>query len=333
VARLRGWGGVAAMAAVCALTVTAALTLLPCGGSAVTEGTQRADGGTTRASEADDAIGATGTGTCKDPERSLPPSASDGPTIDAIKKRGYLRVGVDQDSYKWGYLDPNKVDADDPSSYDPEGFDIDLVHAIADQILGSSNAKVIYRAIPTNQRISAIQDNKVDMVVRTMTITCDRLKDVAFSTAYFETGQQVLAPLHTDITGYDDSLKGKRVCAATSSTGLEHLEKKSYGAHLVKVPNQLDCLVSLQLGEADAIVTDGALAAGQAAQDPGVKLVGKPFTEEYYGVAMRKDADDLVRRVNHILEDYRRNGWQTSYDKWLKADLGPSQGPPAPEYS
>ena len=38
------------------------------------------------------------------------------------------------------------------------------------------------------------------------------------------------------------------------------------------MPNQLDCLVRLQLGEVDAVVTDGALAASQAAQDPTVKL-------------------------------------------------------------
>ena len=104
------------------------------------------------------------------------------------------------------------------------------------------------------------------------------------------------------------------------------------------VPNQLDCLVRLQLGEVDAVVTDGALAASQAAQDPTVELKGSPFTTEYYGVAMKSDADDLVRRVNQILVDYRQdttNGWQASYDRWLSATLAKKSTesePPPPKY-
>jgi polar amino acid transport system substrate-binding protein len=66
---------------------------------------------------------------------------------------------------------------------------------------------------------------------------------------------------------------------------------------------------------------------------------GKPFTTEYYGVAMKKDADDLVRRVNQVLVDYRAdtaNGWQASYGRWLSATLGKdsstSEPPSPPQY-
>lgn len=333
-ARLRGWGGVAAMAVACVLT--AAFTLLPLtraadGGGTPVWGHTAADGlpalrtlggvdGATRAQRADAAADD------EDCNRSLPPSSADGPTIAAIKKKGYLVVGIDQSSYRWGYRDPNKT------ATDPEGFDIDLVHEIARQILGNGNA-VQYRAVPTNQRVAAIQRGEVDMVVRTMTITCERAKDVAFSTGYFETGQQILAPKDSNITGYNTTLRGKRICSAEGSTALTELQKQSFGADIsTTVPNQLDCLVRLQLGEVDAVVTDSALAAGQAAQDPTVELKGGTFTTEFYGVAMKKGADDLVRRVNRILEDYRRSGWQKSYDTWLRDDLGTTMAPPAPRY-
>jgi polar amino acid transport system substrate-binding protein len=187
--------------------------------------------------------------------------------------------------------------------------------------------------VPTNQRVQAVQSGQVDMVVRTMTITCDRVEDVAFSTAYFETGQQLLVPKDSKITGYDDSLRGKRLCTAAGSTAETELKRKPFGADIsTTVANQLDCLVRLQLGEVDAVVTDSALAAGQAAQDPTVRLVGKPFTTEYYGVAMSKEAPDLVRRVNQVLDDYRDKGWDKAYDKWLAADLKNVDGPPKPKY-
>jgi len=322
------------MAVACALTGSLVLVLPEAGGAAKSD----ADAGAGRASQGYTKAAPARAEECDAPEASLSPSGKDGPTIDAIRNREVkkLIVGVDQNSYRWGYRDPNKKTAT------LEGFDIDLAHKIAEDIFGDRDA-VLFRAIPTNQRVKAIQSGQVDMVVRTMTITCDREKEVAFSTAYFKTGQQVLAPKSSDITGFNDTLDGKKVCSATGSTALTkltELKKKGLGADIsTTVPNQLDCLVRLQLGEVDAVVTDSALAASQAAQDPTVELKGDaPLNTEYYGVAMKKPEngdDDLVRRVNQVLEDYRdsKNGWQKSYDHWLKPALGKSAGPPAPKYS
>ncbi|MFJ8540567.1 glutamate ABC transporter substrate-binding protein [Streptomyces sp. NPDC093586] len=335
---LKGWGGVGAMAVACALAVLFAL-LLPVVRSHGERGGADAGGhGVVQSRQARAAE------ECTDPEKqTLPPSGADGPTIEAIRNRAgakrKLVVGVDQNSYRWGYRDPN-------SGGDArlEGFDIDLAHRIAEEILGDPDA-VLFRAVPTNQREEAIDNGTVDLVVRTMTITCERLAKVAYSAPYFKTGQQVLAPKSSPITGYDDTLAGRKICTATSSTALSTLEqdRKDGGpaadADLsTTVPNQLDCLVRLQLGEVDAVVTDGALAASQAAQDPTVELKGAPFTTEYYGVAMKKDADDLVRRVNQVLVEWRADrtgGWQHSYDEWLKETMGADSRqsePPAPQY-
>ncbi|MFF5841719.1 glutamate ABC transporter substrate-binding protein [Streptomyces massasporeus] len=321
-----------AMAVVCALVALVALCLPP-----LTTTAQKTNATThTAGTKAEE--------DCEAPEKqTLSPSSADGDTIRAIKNRTgekrKLVVGVDQNSYRWGYRNPNSG-----KTAELEGFDIDLVHRIAKDILGDPDA-VQFKAIPTDQRIPAIQDGRVDMVVRTMTINCDRIADVAFSAPYFKTGQQVLAPKSSPVEGYDDTLADRRICTAAGSTAFAALESGQKDGKLpastdisTTVPNQLDCLVRLQLGEVDAVVTDGALAASQAAQDPTVQLKGDAFTAEYYGVAMKKDADDLVRRVNQILVDYRKdtaNGWQASYEKWLSATLGKDakkSEPPAPQY-
>ena len=299
------------MASACAVALTATLLpLLPCG--AATQGAEPSRGpGAAQARQVsvDDS--------CTHPEASLRPSSASGDAVRRIQQRGYLTVGVDQNSYLWGYRDPETGQI--------VGFDIDLVKAIAKDILGS-DAKIVYKTIPTDQRITAVQDHSVDMVVRTMSITCDRIKQVAFSTAYFEVGQQLLVPkTGTAVTGFDDSLTGRTVCAASGST-----------AEALLVPNQLDCLVRLQLGQADAVLTDNALAAGQAAQDPAVHLIGQPLTKETYGVAMNLSDTDLVRRVNKVLDDYRSGGanspWMQAYGKWLAHNLPGVTGPPAPLY-
>lgn len=324
--RLRGWGGVSAMAVACA--VTAVTVLLPLA-QATPDGPGTAAAREPASMAAAPAAPRGPVDTCQDPEASLRPSGLDGAAIARIKAAGKLVAGVDQNSFRWGY----RNQAEEGGGLD--GFDIDLVKAIAQDILGDPNA-VIYRAIPTSQRIPALQEGRVDIVVRTMTINCKRLEEVAFSTAYFEAGQQVLAPKGSPITGYDTSLQDKRICFAAGSTAEATLKAQSYGSVPVTVPNQLDCLVRLQLGEVDGIVTDNALAAGQAAQDPSVRLVGSPFTREFYGVAMNKDASDLVRRVNKVLEEYRSGGnespWMKSYLKHLQPVLPGVTAPPAPKY-
>ena len=276
---------------------------------------------------------------CADGERaaaSLRPSTKSGPAVERIQRAGRLVVGVDQNSYLWGYRDP--------ATGELEGFDIDLVKAIGEDLLGE-DAKITYRTVPTGKRISAVQRGEVDMVVRTMTISCARSAEVAFSTAYFEAGQQLVVPRDgARVKGFDESLRGRRLCYAEGSTAQELMRRKGFrelGARSVVVPNQLDCLVRMQLGKADATLTDSALGAGQAAQDPSVELVGEPETVEPYGVAMNRKDRDLVRRVNKVLDSYRKGGedsdWSASYGRWLADDMmgtedGGEPSPPEPAY-
>ena len=327
--RLRGLRGAAASAAL-VVCCTSAGPLAPAGGP--TAGTRditavNAAGSAAAVTSSAAAPARRPDASCDTPEASLRPSGRSGPAVERIRERGLLIAGVDQNSYRWGYRDP--------ATGRFAGFDIDLVRAVAKEILGDPD-KVVYRPVRTNQRISALLRGKVDLIARTMTVNCDRIRHVAFSTAYFVAGQQVLAPKDSPVKGFDSTLRGRTVCTARGSTGATELADETHGADVRLVANQLDCLVLLQLGRVDAVITDNALAAGQAAQDPTVRLVGEPFTREPYGLAMRPGDEDLVRRVNKVLKAYRKGGadspWSKAYDRWLKDDLKGVKGPPKPKY-
>ena len=82
-----------------------------------------------------------------------------------------------------------------------------------------------------------------------------------------------------------------------------------------------------------AITGDDTVLAGLAAQDPYAKVVGRAFTAEPYGLGVNKEHVDLVRFVNGVLEQMRRDGRLTAaYDRWLKPALGPAPAPPTPVY-
>ena len=237
-----------------------------------------------------------------------------------IRARGYLIAGVDQNTYHFGYLNPldGKI----------EGFDIDMLHAVAAAIFGDPS-KVVYKAISDAQRIPAIQSGAVDIVAHTMTINCARMQQVDFSTVYYDAGQRVLVQAGSPVRSIND-LGGKKVCATTGSTSIANI--KAAPAHPIPVAVRYwtDCLVLLQQGQVAAISTDDSILAGLAAQDPWTRMVGPRFTSEPYGLAISKQHPDFVRFVNAVLARLRSDGqWAASYAHWVGT---PVPAPPPARY-
>ncbi len=235
-----------------------------------------------------------------------------------IKARGYLIAGVDQSTYHFGFLNPLDKQI--------EGFDIDMIHAVAKAIFGDPN-KVQFKAISDDQRIPDVQNGSVDIVAHTMTITCDRLQQVDFSSVYFDAAQRVLVPSDSTATSID-GLRGQRVCATKGSDSLSVIAARK--AVPVAVQYWTDCLVLLQQGQVAAISTDDSILDGLAAQDPFTKLVGPRLTDEPYGLAIAKQHPDFVAFVNAVLQQLRTDGqWAASYAHWIGL---PVPGPPPAQY-
>ncbi|WP_457032355.1 glutamate ABC transporter substrate-binding protein [Kitasatospora sp. P5_F3] len=262
------------------------------------------------------------TGDCSE-QTPAPSSSLSGRKVQEIQSKGTLIVGVDQNSYNWGFRNPQ--------SGQLEGFDIELSRAIAKAVLGDPG-KVTFRTVTTAKRIEAIRNGTVDMVVRTMTINCDRRKEIAFSAPYFSTGQRMVVPRSDKSTTVAQGLKGKRACAAQQSSSETELKKPGYGTSSVTiVENQLDCLVLMQLGKVDATLTDSSLAAAQSAQDPTVRLVDENIIPAKLGIGLKQEDTDLTALVNQILLDYRANGgWRAAYDRWLAPSMGTNSAPYLP---
>ena len=254
---------------------------------------------------------------------SGPPSVTTGPFMAKIRARGYLIAGVDQSTYHFGFLNPldGKI----------EGFDIDMIKAVAAAIFGSPN-KVEYKAIPDAQRIPDLVNGSVDIVAHTMTITCERLAQVEFSSVYFEAHQRILVPDDSTAASVDD-LAGEKVCVTKGSDSGGNLSLPSGQAQpiVVSVPYWTDCLVLLQQGQVAAISTDDSILHGLQAQDPFTKIVGPSLNDQPYGLAISKQHPDLVRFVNAVLAQERADGaWAASYAYWVGT---PVPQPPAAQYA
>jgi len=252
---------------------------------------------------------------------SGPPQVTPGSFMAKVRARGYLVAGVDQSTYHFGFFNPQNGQI--------EGFDIDMIRAVATAIFGDADsAHLHYKAISDDQRIPDIQNGTVDIVAHTMTIACDRLKKVDFSSVYFDAHQRVLVLKNSSVQNLA-GLHGQKVCATSGSDSLARIAAAK--AVPVAVSGWTDCLVLLQQGDVAAISTDDTILDGLAAQDPWTKLVGPPLTNEPYGLAISKQHQDFVRFVNAVLQQLRTNGqWAASYARW---QLGtPVPAPPPAQY-
>jgi polar amino acid transport system substrate-binding protein len=255
---------------------------------------------------------------------------ANGATVEEIHDRGRLIAGVSADTIL--------LASRNPLSGKIEGFDIDMVNAIARAIFGPGGEdKVQLRVIQADQRLPVLENEQVDIVARNMTINCDRWKDIAFSAVYYKSGQKLLIRSDLVDEGIDSvgELAGVSVCAPDGTTSLANIVEQAPDAEFVTAATHTGCLVKFQRGEADVITGDDTVLAGLAAQDPyAVVPTGQTaFTEEPYGIGVNENNKDLVRFINAVLEQMRADGtWQESYDKWFRPDLGAGTGQPQPTY-
>lgn len=273
-----------------------------------------------------DLSGAGGKGpSCGDPRAGLRPDATIAPgsATARIVKRGYLVAGVNQNAYRVGYRDP--------ASGALVGFEIDIVREIARALFGDPG-RVRFAAIDAADREGALERGDVDVVVRSMTITCAARERVAFSTEYFTATQRLLVPTSSQAKEIEQ-FGGQRVCSAAGSTSLTNLGHLNPDVVPVSTADVIDCLVLLQQHQVDAVSTSDILLVALAAQDQHTKVVGRGLATQPYGVAIAKNAPDLVRYVNSVLDRYREGGgWTASYRRWLSPVLGAAPAPPEPRY-
>ncbi|WP_024806126.1 glutamate ABC transporter substrate-binding protein [Nocardia sp. BMG51109] len=208
------------------------------------------------------------------------------------------------------------------------GFDIDVAKYIAGK-LGVTEDKITFKEAPSAQRETLIQNGQVDFIVGTYSITDQRKQKVDFGGPYYIAGQSLLVRAdNNEITG-PDTIKGKKVCSVKGSTPAQNLEKNFPDVSLQTYDTYSLCVEALKAGSMDAMSTDDVILAGYAAQSPGqLKLAGKPFTTEKYGVGLKKGDTESRGKINDAIEAMFNDGaWKAALEKNF---AGTGFQPPAP---
>lgn len=229
--------------------------------------------------------------------------------IEDIKKRGKFVAGVKYDTFLFGFKNP--------SSGKVEGFDVDMAKAISKKIFGDEN-KLELKEVTSKTRIPMLQNGDIDAIIATMTITDERKQQVDFSDVYFKAGQSLLVKKGSPIKSIADIKKGVKVLGAKGSTSVKNIRDKAPDATVLEFDNYQDAFAALKAGQGDALTTDNAILFGMAKQDPNFEVVGGNFTDEPYGIAVKKGNTELQKLINDVIKEMQQNGeYDKLYESWM----------------
>ena len=204
-----------------------------------------------------------------------------------------------------------------------KGFDVDIATYVAKE-LGHDAKDIQWVQAPSAQRETLISTGQVDMVVATYSITDARKEKISYAGPYFIAGQDLLIRSDdTSITG-PDSLTGKKLCSVTGSTSAQKVKDKFPGVNLREFGTYSECVAALVANGVDALTTDNTILAGYASQDQykgKLKVVGQTFSEERYGIGIKKGDTATCEKINTALAKMITDGaWQKAVDD----NLGPA---------
>ncbi len=226
-----------------------------------------------------------------------------------IKARGVLNTG--------GTVTGPLFSLQDPATGKITGFDAGLAQLLAQYIIGSPSIKITVTTVDTRETL--IENGTVDTVFATYSITPARAKKVAFAGPYFISGDAIMVKKgNTSITKLSD-LAGKNVTTESGSTAVQVLQQKVPTAKLQLFGEDAQCLAAVSQGRADAYVLDQSILISDAIKNPGLQVVGTPFTTDPYGIGVSLTDPTAKKFVDAWLQKIYDDG---TWAKLWKATIG-----------
>lgn len=224
-----------------------------------------------------------------------------------------IRIGTDA-AY------PPFEEIDDEGNY--VGFDVDLMEALAED----AGFEIEWINAPFDGIFSALEAGDFDAVISAATITDERLEQVDFSDPYFVASQSISVTVdNAETISEPDDLVGMNIGVQLGTTGEEYAEGID-GVEVLSFDSTPLAFQALSQGDVDAVIADTPTSQEIIATNPDLNatIVGDPLTEEFYGIAVRKDFPELLEAINVSLENVIADGvYAELFEEWF--DVPPSE--------
>jgi polar amino acid transport system substrate-binding protein len=202
----------------------------------------------------------------------------------------------------------------DEETGDIIGFDIDLMKAIAEK----ANLEIEFIDVRFEPLLEGMAQGKYDAAISSISITEERQRDMLFSDPYFMVKHVVTVHKDNNSITDKDSLTGKVVGVETGSTSAADMSEME-GIIIKTYMEYGSAFNDLMNGVIDAVVSDDPIAINYVSRNPdNLRIVGEPFTPEYYGIAVTKNKAKLLAKINAGLKRVKSQGLMEELShKWL----------------
>ena len=220
--------------------------------------------------------------------------------LDQIKRNGALTVGIKDDVPGFGYMNP--------ATKQYEGLEIDIAKAIAKKIFGNEN-KIKYVPVTAKNRGAFLNQDRIDMVIATFTVTEERRQNFDFSDIYYTDSVGIMVKKASGITSFKN-LEHKKVGitqgSMTATTIKNAAIKEGVFLNVINYPSNRTLKDALDNGEIDAVCIDKSILHGYI--DSTVTILPEHYDEMMYGVAIKKDNSSVTKLVNEVIRDMIKSG-------------------------
>ena len=234
-------------------------------------------------------------------------------TLDDIKARDSIRIGVFSDKPPFGYIDQNGQS---------QGFDIEIAKYFAQDLLGSPD-KVEFVLTEAANRVEYLKSGKVDLILANFTRTEERAKVVDFADPYMNVALGVVSPVKAPVKDIAD-LKDKTLLVNKGTTADAWFSKNHSDIKLLKYDQNTETFDALKDGRGAALAHDNALLWAWAKENPEFEVaIGSLGDVDVIAPAVQKGDQQLLDWVNAEIAAIKKDGrLKAAYDKTLRPVYG-----------
>lgn len=227
-------------------------------------------------------------------------------TLDKIKQRGKVTIGVLVNGGPLGSIDPNTQQL--------TGWNPELARALAKGL--GVEADLVQ--VQTATRVQFLQAGKVDLLIASMELNPERAETLGYApTPFYRVGGTAAVRKGSGITKWED-LRGKPVCVSQGSSFAKPLANE-YGAQVQGYKSSSDSLLALKGGNCVAAVHDSTLIHPLLRGNPEWAQYSAPIATEVLPalsvVWTRKGEADTIAAVDKVVQDWHRTGWLIATEK------------------
>ncbi|MBK3745392.1 transporter substrate-binding domain-containing protein [Paraburkholderia aspalathi] len=221
-------------------------------------------------------------------------------TMDRIKAKGKLTVGVILSGAPFGFIDPK--------TQKQKGLNIDLAKELANGL----GVELATQTVTPPNRVQFLQQGKVDILLANMQYTEERAKSLGYvPTPYDRMGGAAIGRKDSGIKDWTD-LKGKAACVSQGSNYTEPLIVE-YAANVKALPSLPESLLALKGGNCDVAVhvsaTVGLMLQDRVDEwkDFGI-LMPTDLIPSDSVIWLKKDEPDTQAALDKIVRELHASG-------------------------